>query len=197
MSEQVGRYGWTYFQVQPQNALASVPAFPFKLDWKLTFNNATTIVDYAGFDVPYTYSFQEKCENYKVGHKYVAEKNASVYVVTYDSCGYKHAYAQFQVYHTDYVYRSSGWANAYYGGTPAYQYEYVSIANNLPFLPQSVQARLVATSADNIVFGGSGAVDTPPTPYSYQYNQCYNNSCWEYSDIGTYNSGYASGIAQY
>jgi len=143
------------------------------------------------YDLPITSTYLSGCYSQEYSYVQVAQ-NSWLYVVNYDSCGYKQSYAYYSHYSSDYVYHSIN-HNHYYGTTyessGVYQYGYFMDAKS------NIETRFTVVD-DGLSFGGDHGITLTEYPFDYTWNNSWSGG-WSYGyDRGTYVNGYGYGTTQ-
>ena len=143
------------------------------------------------YDLPITSTYNSGCYSQQYSYVQVAQ-NSWLYVINYDSCGYKQSYAYYSHYSSDYVYHSIN-HNHYYGTT----YENSGVYQHGYFLDakSTLDTRFTVVD-DGLSFGGDHGITLTEYPYDYTWNNSWNGG-WSYGyDRGTYVNGYGYGTTQ-
>lgn len=159
--------------------------FPFKVDFHLGINNATTVASGTGVTVPLQQSYSDP--NYQcngvVGYRYdwgqvQTAPQTWVWVQFWEVCGQKYTHAYAQYWNTKDVYFSKSWSPS----TGQVQY-YNNGTNDTGGVHHhadvsSAQGSINVTDANGVKFGTTSTLNVTPTLQSLNYDSGLITGPW-------------------
>lgn len=175
-------------------------SFPFKVDFHLSFNNATTTVaSGTGVTVPLQSNYEDPNAQCGGVAGYRARWGIAqpapqtfVYAETYEYCGKKWTTSYAQYWNTNDVYFSKSWYPSTGQVYQSYSNTYSTGSSHYHAGVNDVQGSLTVTDANGVKFGTTSTVSVAPSLYSLNYDSGQVTESWgwyHYVRMGDYRYG--------